>query len=248
MAEPATYFKKHRISVAEVMYVYRHEGKTKIHLTNGTEAATLLPIHELRDFLPTAEFLNIAKGVLVRRSQIAHIADNGLYTMTDSKTFQGRRRNLSAHKRLRRELQLEHSANQAALAAMGLFEKCSILNDMPLAYCVIELVFDENGHGVDFIFRYCNAQMAVVEGLPVSQMLNRSFYEVFKNGNKKWLVAYADVALNGTKRILNDFSPEIGKQLTIYCYQPEPGFCACILIPQKDAVADQTGFAIENKL
>ncbi|CCO04661.1 hypothetical protein predicted by Glimmer/Critica [Ruminococcus bicirculans (ex Wegman et al. 2014)] len=51
-------------------------------------------------------------------------------------------------------------------------------------------------------------------------MLNRSFYEVFRNGDRKWLVSYADVALNGTKHTLKDFSPEIGKDLTIYCYQP----------------------------
>ena len=30
------------------------------------------------------------------------------------------------------------------------------MDEMPLAYCVIELVFDEDGHSVDFIFRYCN--------------------------------------------------------------------------------------------
>ena len=47
---------------------------------------------------------------------------------------------------------------------------------MPLAYCVIELVFDENGHGIDFVFRYCNKQMEVVEELPISEMLNHSFY------------------------------------------------------------------------
>lgn len=115
---------------------------------------------------------------------------------------------------------------------MGFYEKCSIMDEMPLAYCVIELVFDEDGHSVDFIFRYCNKEMAVVEGVPVEEMLNRSFYEVFRNGDRKWLVSYADVALNGTKHTLKDFSPEIGKDLTIYCYQPEPGFCTCILLPE----------------
>lgn len=50
---------------------------------------------------------------------------------------------------------------------------------MPLAFCVIELVFDEKGHGVDFVFRYCNEMMADVEGIPISEMINRSFYEVF---------------------------------------------------------------------
>ena len=85
-------------------------------------------------------------------------------------------------------------AGKANPHPLSFLEKCSILDDMPVAYCVIELTFDEDGHGVDFIFRYCNKYMEVVEGIPVEEMLNRSFYEVFKNGDKKWLVAYADVA------------------------------------------------------
>ena len=97
--------------------------------------------------------------------------------------------------------------------SMSLLEKCSLLDDMPLAFCVIELVFNESGHGVDFIFRYCNAEMATIEGVPVEEMLNRSFYEV----------------LNGTRHTLHDYSPEVDKYLTIHCYQPEPGYCACVL-------------------
>ena len=112
---------------------------------------------------------------------------------------------------------------------LTLLEKCSILDDMPVAYCIIELVFDEAGHGIDFIFRYCNKQMEVIEGVPVEDMVDHSFYEVFKNGDKKWLIAYADVALNGVQRTLHDYSPEVSKTLTIHCYQPEPGYCACVL-------------------
>ena len=81
-------------------------------------------------------------------------------------------------------------------------EKCTLWDKIPLAFCVIELVFDEKGHGVDFVFRYCNEMMADVEGIPISEMINRSFYEVFENGDKKWLVTYADVALNGNKHTL----------------------------------------------
>ena len=73
--------------------------------------------------------------------------------------------------------------------------------------------------------------MAVVEGVHIADMINRSFYKVFENGDKKWLVTYADVALNGTKRIIHDYSPEINKNLTIHCFQPSPGYCACVLIP-----------------
>ena len=123
--------------------------------------------------------------------------------MTDGAVFQGRKRNLSQHKQIRKALGLnaQNYSKVSEDSSLQLFNSCSFLNDMPLAFCIIELVFDAEGHGVDFVFRYCNDEMAVVEGIPVSEMLNRSFYEVFENGDKKWLVTYADVALNGNKHM-----------------------------------------------
>lgn len=44
--------------------------------------------------------------------------------------------------------------------------------------------------------------------------------------------ALADDALTlRNKHILQDYSPEIDKTLTIYCFQPASGYCACVLIP-----------------
>ena len=228
-----TYFNKRHLSPENILYICRKDNKTIVHPLEGESVASLIPVHEMQSVLPPEDFISISKGVLVRRDCIAHISHDGVYTMTDGRTFQGRKRNLSEHRRLCRRLGLDIPSPDAPFKPpLGFYEKCAILDEMPLAYCVIELVFDENGHGVDFVFRYCNKQMALVEGVPVEQMLNRSFYEVFQNGDKKWLVAYADVALNGAKRSFHDFSPEIGKMLTIHCYQPEPGFCACVLLTE----------------
>ena len=227
------FFERKNIDISNILYLTRQNPLTKITFFDGKEILTAIPVKEIAIYLPDEEFVNITKGVLLRKSQIVNISDDGLYTMTDGSVFQGRKRNISQHKQLRQALGLSKEQNEKAekMIPLELLEKCSILNDMPLAFCVIELVFDANGRGVDFVFRYCNEEMAVVEGIPVSEMLNNSFYEVFKNGDKKWLVTYADVALNGTKVILHDYSPEIGKDLTIYCFQPHPGYCACILIP-----------------
>ena len=228
------FFERKNIDIANILYLTRQNPHTKITFFDGKEILTAIPVKEIAIYLPDEEFVNITKGVLLRKSQIVNISGDGLYTMTDGSVFQGRKRNISQHKQLRQALGLskEQDAKAEKMIPLELLEKCSILNDMPLAFCVIELVFDANGRGVDFVFRYCNEEMAVVEGIPVSEMLNDSFYEVFKNGDKKWLVTYADVALNGTKVILHDYSPEIGKDLTIYCFQPHPGYCACILIPE----------------
>lgn len=227
------FFERKNIDIANILYLTRQNPHTKITFFDGKEILTAIPVKEIAIYLPDEEFVNITKGVLLRKSQIVNISGDGLYTMTDGSVFQGRKRNISQHKQLRQALGLskEQDAKAEKMIPFELLEKCSILNDMPLAFCVIELVFDADGRGVDFVFRYCNEEMAVVEGIPVSEMLNNSFYEVFKNGDKKWLVTYADVALNGTKVILHDYSPEIGKDLSIYCFQPHPGYCACILIP-----------------
>lgn len=227
------FFERKNIDIANILYLTRQNPHTKITFFDGKEILTAIPVKEIAIYLPDEEFVNITKGVLLRKSQIVNISGDGLYTMTDGSVFQGRKRNISQHKQLRQALGLskEQDAKAEKMIPFELLEKCSILNDMPLAFCVIELVFDANGRGVDFVFRYCNEEMAVVEGIPVSEMLNNSFYEVFENGDKKWLVTYADVALNGTKVILHDYSPEIGKDLSIYCFQPHPGYCACILIP-----------------
>ena len=227
------FFERKNIDISNILYLTRQNPLTKITFFDGKETLTAIPVKEIAIYLPDEEFVNITKGILLRKSQIVNISDDGLYTMTDGSVFQGRKRNISQHKQLRQALGLSKEQDEKAekMIPLELLEKCSILNDMPLAFCVIELVFDANGRGVDFVFRYCNEEMAVVEGIPVSEMLNNSFYEVFKNGDKKWLVIYADVALNGTKVILHDYSPEIGKDLSIYCFQPHPGYCACILIP-----------------
>lgn len=225
MTDLNTYFQKHGLCAENILYIYRKDRKTVIQRTDGEEFALFIPVHSVQSALPEREFLSISKGTVVCRSHIVDISKDGIYTMSDGRTFQGRKRGLSSHRRLRTEIGLAGTKPQP----LSMLEKCSLLDDMPLAFCVIELVFNKDGRGVDIIFRYCNAEMANVEGVPVEEMLNRSFYEVFRNGDKKWLVAYADVALNGTKHTLHDYSPEIDKYLTIHCYQPEPGYCACVL-------------------
>ena len=220
-----TYFKKHGLCAENILYIYRKDRKTVIQCSDGEEFALFIPVQSVLSALPEREFLSISKGTVVCRSHIVNISDDGIYTMSDGRTFQGRKRDMSSHRRLRTEIGLAKTKPHP----LSMLEKCSLLDDMPLAFCVIELVFNQDGHGIDFIFRYCNAEMANVEGVPVEEMLDRSFYEIFRNGDKKWLVAYADVALNGTKHTLHDYSPEINKYLTIHCYQPEPGYCACVL-------------------
>lgn len=87
--------------------LYRRDRKTVIKRMDGEEFALFIPISSILAVLPECEFLNISKGTVVCRSHIVNISSDGVYTMSDGCSFQGRKRGLSSHRRLRTEMSLE---------------------------------------------------------------------------------------------------------------------------------------------
>ena len=239
------YFVKHRIVPGNVAYIYRRGPKSIVHLIDGRESETYHPLKNLMDDLPENRFWSINKSVIVAIAQVEKI-EKLTYTMKDGTTFLGRVRNTGEHQRNARFLKqgerngwtttdprqglsnLSMPSDEDGVTSM--LKQFAIFDEMPIAFCIIELVFDKNGHGLDFVFRYCNKEMANLEGLPVEDMINRSFYEVFRNGDPKWLLTYGDVALNKVTRVITAFSPEVNKELSIYCFCPMENYCACALI------------------
>ncbi|MDO4489020.1 MAG: PAS domain-containing protein [Eubacteriales bacterium] len=216
----------HNYTFSQVMYATRSGRKTILHMTSGEDLETYLPIHRLMEEAPAGTFLSANKGIVLSCLHITSTEGN-VYVMEDGMRFTGRARK-SAIKYVK-----SATGSASRYSPNGLWEDYSryaAFDELPLAFCVIELVFDGRGRGMDFIFRYCNKEMEILEGKSIEEMLNKSFYEVFENGDRKWLVTYADVALNGAKRTIESYSPEIGAHLRIICYQPKPNFCACLLI------------------
>lgn len=217
----ARYLKKYKVDGSKIMYMTRDGRKTVIHLENGENVETFHAIKGILENYPETMFEIINKGIVVAPKYVEKV-DNNVYTMIDGTTFKGR-------VRVTRE-QKDNAYRYNEDIVPTDWTEYAILDNMPLAYCIIELVFDETGRGIDFIFRYCNKHMEIIEGKTIDEMINKSFYAVFENGDKKWLVTYADVALNGNSHIIESYSPEIDAKLRIYCYQPKPNFCACVLI------------------
>ncbi len=226
----ALFYEKNELVPSSIKYITRQENHSCIFLSSGRVLRSFIPVKDLAEPLPPQEFICINKATVIAKSQIGHI-DGCTYHMRDGTVFEGRKRTVAAHHQLGEILS---DSGTGKRAVMDVQKRFSVLDNMPAAFCVIELVFDAEGHGVDFVFRYCNKEMEVVEGKTINEMVDNSFYKVFPNADKKWLVAYADVAVNGRKRYLHDFSPEINKTLFVRCFQPMEGFCACLLIPEDD--------------
>ena len=93
------------------------------------------------------------------------------------------------------------------------------------------MIFNKNGTGIDFVFRYCNKEMLLLEGMDVQEILDQSFIKVFPNGDKKLLAAYTGCCLEWRKLSSQDLQCRIHRELIIKCFQPLENFCACILIP-----------------
>lgn len=212
---------KKKYEISDVMYITRQDRKSIVHLANGETVQTFNPIKKLIAEFPEEAFEVINKGIVVFKKYVSSV-DGNIYLMSDGVSFTGRVRENKKQK--------ENIEKYISNKISDEWNQYSILDKMPIPFCIIELVFDENGHGMDFIFRYCNKEMEELAGRTIDEMIDKSFYEVFTNGDKKWLVIYADVAINGTTKVIEEFSPEIDSKLRIYCYQPKQNFCACALI------------------
>lgn len=215
-----SFFEAKNINPEEIIHITREDRKARIKLIDGRTIETFKTIKNLLQSDESGNLLSINKGIVVNRNYIKSLV-NHKYIMVDGEEFLSRARSSQKQRQI---------VKAAGGSDLGNWIEYSVIDKMPMAFCIIEMVFDKNGHGIDFIFRYCNKEMEKLEGKPLQYMLNKSFYEVFENGDKKWLVTYADVALNGVQKVFESFSPEINSNLRVYCYQPKPNFCACVLV------------------
>lgn len=221
--------KKNKIEPEEIMYIRHRDNHTYIYTADQRESSTYIPLKHIYSVLPKDSFINIQKGVVVSVKFITNIDSSGMYTMADGTVFKGRSRMPSQHRKVKKTLEASYEKYSSPAKAMSLVERCKVHDNSPIAFCLIELVFNDNGHGVDFIVRYCNKQMERIESIESDKILNRSFCEVYKNFDKKWIVPFADVAMNGKVRRIEIYNKHINKTVDILCYQPEPGYCACFM-------------------
>ena len=223
-------YRRYNFTSNDISYIVHTNQRTYFYLTDSRKIMSTMPLKAVLSCLPALDFWSIQKGIVVSVHHVTDISDQFLYTMDDGTTFQGRSRNPAEHKRRRRLLTASAPSSVPLTGrSCSLRQQCSIMDQAPLAFSVIELIFSDDGRGIDFLFRYCNQEMARLEGTAIEDMLDHSFYEVFPNAERKWIVPYADVAINGTSRVIHKLKADSSEKLCIHCFQPMPGFCACLI-------------------
>lgn len=221
---------KHKLKFSDILYIIRDNNRTCITKTDHTTLDTYIPLKYLLAGFPPGCFIHINKGIAVSVDELKKIEGN-IYTMSDGRSFQGRIRTAGEHNTNRQYL--EHAASpDNHLISETIFQKFSVMDRLPLPFCVVEMVFNTAGYSVDYIFRYCNDAMAAHEGLSKPELLNHTYYDIFAHGDRKWLKAFSKVAIEGTPLIVDGFDEHKKVKFKIYCYQPVQNFCANFLIEE----------------
>ncbi|MGN1432384.1 MAG: hypothetical protein ACI4XI_01665 [Ruminococcus sp.] len=73
----------------------------------------------------------------------------------------------------------------------------SSFENLPFAFTDIAMIFNEESHAVDWIFRYGNPALAKLEKIPLDRLIGSSFGSLFSNMDSKWLRSYERATLYG---------------------------------------------------
>lgn len=228
------FFTKNGINEYNIKYIIRENTKSCLFLIDGKTISTYLPAKTIAEALSPSHFLNINKGIFLNKRYIINI-DKNTYTSIDNRRFYSRCRLTEEQKQF--NYQWKSKINNVGYSN-DLLTNTAIFEHCPLGFCIIEIVFNEHGSGVDFLFRYCNKKMESIEELSIDEMVNHSFFDLFPNDGLKWVACYADSAINGTQKVIHEYSPSLDKYLSVYCFQVKERFCGCIVFDSEEMVKD----------
>lgn len=222
--------KKLVLGINAILYVMIVGRKTEIHVSGGKVYETRMPLSELEEALGDG-FIKVHRGCLVSALAIHDITDTVDLCNGETLEYTKRKKSeiidqlCSKKQTIIRSLSIEGIPT----AEEEYRRHYSCFDSIPVAFADIEMVFNEEHHAVDWIFRYGNPALAKLEKTPLEQLIGSSFGSLFSNMDPKWLCSYERSALYGEVLEIIDYSHEIDAYLKIICFPTFKGHCGCFL-------------------
>ncbi|MCI5897883.1 MAG: LytTR family transcriptional regulator DNA-binding domain-containing protein [Firmicutes bacterium] len=221
---------KRELNVNTVLYILMKKNYAEIHTFSGKHYKTRITLNELEKDLGDS-FLKVSRGCLVSVMAIHDISNVIELTTGESLPYSVRNRNAVVAQLQEKQKLIISRFSEGRIPeeeeAYHAHYRC--FDDLPIAFADIEMVFDDERRAVDWIFRYGNQALALLEKIPLEKLIGSTFSNLFPNMNDKWLRAYEQAALYGATLEIVDFSPEIDTYLRILCFPTFRGHCGCIL-------------------
>ena len=218
------------LNISTILYVLMKKNDAEIHTFSGRRYKTRMTLAELEKELGDS-FLKVSRSCLVAVMAIHDITNVIALTNGESLSYSARnRKEVAAQLQEKRKLMIRRfSEGGTPVEGESYHAHFRCFDDLPIAFADIEMVFDDKRRAVDWIFRYGNRALALLEKVPLEKLIGSSFSSLFPNMDGKWLRAYEQAALYGATLEMVDYSPEIDTYLHILCFPTFRGHCGCIL-------------------
>ena len=227
--------KRVTLDVSTILYVLMDRNTAEIHVAGGKIYKTRKTCAELESKLGE-DFINVRRGCLVSVMAIHNVTKKINLINGETLEYTTRKKKDIIKQIYSKQRKIIRSFTKEGVPSTEeeYCEYYSSFENMPFAFTDIEMVFDEQRHAVDWIFRYGNSALSELEMVPIEQLIGNTFGSLFKNMDSKWLRSYERVALFDETLEMIDYSPEIDKYLKVICFPTFRGHCGCILFDLSD--------------
>lgn len=225
-----------QIPASSIIYANVTDKLCKIHLDNGDTLSLFITISELLEKLGEVDFLRVSRSSLVAYTAVESVNQDEviLYGGIRIPYSRSRRREIMERARNCMERQVVCRDVDRPIEELDFVHGFTFWDQVPIGFGVLEFVMDCRGRFSDFVFRYANRALAELEDVSRESLINHAYGQIFKEAKNKRLAIYSKVAFMGDTVELIDYSPELGKELLVLCYQPAYGYCACIVCDATD--------------
>lgn len=218
------------LNISTILYVLMIGNIAEIHVSNDKIYETRMTLSELSKMLGDG-FIKAHRGCIVSVTAIHEITDKIYLSNGENLIYTLRKKNeiLRQFREKQRNMIQKFSAEGIPMTEEDYHMHYKSFDEMPFAFTDIEMVFNDEKHAVDWIFRYGNQALARLEKLPLERLIGTSFGSLFANMDSKWLKNYERATLYGETLEIIDYSPEIDTYLKVICFPTFKGHCGCIL-------------------
>lgn len=222
--------KKIVLAISTIQYVLMVGRNAEIHVVGGQIYKTRMSLSEFEEKLGEG-FIKVHRGCIVSAMAIHDITDNINLSNGESLIYTIRKKNeiIKQFHILQKSIINSFAVDDIPQTEEEYSRHYSSFDYLPFAFTDIEMIFNEERHAVDWIFRYGNAALAKLEKLPLKRLIGSSFSSLFSNMDSKWLLNYERATLYGETLEVIDYSPEIDTYLKVICFPTFRGHCGCIL-------------------
>lgn len=223
------------IPVNSILYASVTDKLCTIHFTSRQQVSLFLTIGSLHSMLPPDQFVQISRSILVSLRHIQRIENPYVILFDQTRLRYSHSRKDRIYYIFRQYVKKHHSTDLCTPDVRIFLNQFQCLDHCPLPFFILEVTSDDADSPSNFIIRYANDAVADLIGLPHQMILNYPMHLVLKNNIADLLSLIISVALHGNT--INEYLDIYSRHryAHIFCYQPYPGYCACILTPMTES-------------